>query len=200
MANRRVLVFSEKTPHPGDAFAAHDVIGVDHRFETGDCGHVSAHYEDRVRRKLPHHPAHFPDLADVDDDAGDPDDVVVVLGQFAGKAVARGKIQHRARRGNICLNHHDAPRAVKHPRRKAALRSRNLIVEQLHRIDGPASEFVILRVGAKDRAEQHARRNTLSGNFHLNFQNSPFDFRGTNRQPLVEDYSTAVEDWGAVRI
>ena len=81
---------------------------------------------------------------------------------------------------------------------KLPLRARDLVVIKLHGVDGAAAEFIVLRVGSEDRTQQHTRRNTLSADFFFNFQNSPFVFRRTNRQPLVEDYSTAVVDWGAV--
>src|SRR6266567_4577610 len=49
MADRCVLVFSQIPAHPGDAFSAHDVVGVDHRFQAGDGGYMSAYHDHRIR-------------------------------------------------------------------------------------------------------------------------------------------------------
>ena len=61
---------------------------------------------------------------------------------------------YRAWCGDDLLDHHDAPRAVKHPQREAALHARYLIVVELHRVDGAAAEFVILREWAEDRGKE----------------------------------------------
>ena len=37
-------------PHPGDSFAAHDVVGVDHVIEARGRRHVPADYDLRIRR------------------------------------------------------------------------------------------------------------------------------------------------------
>ena len=78
MANRRAVVFAQVTPHPGNAVAAHDVVGVDHVFDPRDRRHVPAHHDRGVRRDAPHHAAHLAHLADVDDDRGDAHDIVMV--------------------------------------------------------------------------------------------------------------------------
>ena len=49
MADRSVLVFSQITPHPGDAFTFHDVVGVDHRFQAWNSRNMSAHHDYRIR-------------------------------------------------------------------------------------------------------------------------------------------------------
>ena len=77
MADRRALVLAQEAAHPGDAVAAHDVVGVDHRLDAGNGGHVPADHDRGLRRELAHHAAHLAHLADVDDDRGDADDVVV---------------------------------------------------------------------------------------------------------------------------
>lgn len=46
---------------------------------------------------------------------------------------------------------------MKHAQRETALRPRYLIVIKLHRIDGAASELIVLGVGSEDRAQQNAR-------------------------------------------
>ena len=68
MPDRSVLIFAEIAAHPGDAFAVHDVIGVDHLFDAGDGGDVSADDDHRMRREFADHAAHLAHLADVDDD------------------------------------------------------------------------------------------------------------------------------------
>ena len=46
---------------------------------------------------------------------------------------------------------------MKHPQGKAALGARDLIVIELHGVDGAAAELVILRVGTEYRRQQDAR-------------------------------------------
>ena len=72
------------------------------------------------------------------------------------KALQSWEIEQRAGRGDVALDHHQSPGAVEHAQREAALRARDLVVIQLHGIDGAAAEFVVLRVGAEDRAQKHA--------------------------------------------
>ena len=45
--------------------------------------------------------------------------------------------------------------------------ARDLIVIQLHRINGAAAEFVILRVRSENRAEQDASLTALGMSFHV---------------------------------
>src|SRR5208282_4448307 len=167
MADRSVLVFSQVPPHPRDPFSAYDMVSVDHRLRVGNRSHVSTHHNYRIRRQFPYHAAHLPHLANIHDDRRDPDDVVVVLGQFTGKGLAVGKIEHTARRRNIFLNHHNAPGAMEHAQREAALGARDLVVIELHRIDGAAAKFVVLRIRPEDRTQQYASVTTLGVSFHL---------------------------------
>lgn len=127
---------------------------------------MSAHHDYRTWGKLSHHSAHLTDLADVHDDRRDANDVVVVRGQFPSKSFPCGKIQHAAGSRDICLNQHDAPGAMEHAQREAALRAGNLVVIELHGIDGSASKFVILRIGPEDRTQQDARSTSLGVSFH----------------------------------
>jgi hypothetical protein len=156
MADRGAHIFAQVLTHPGDALATDDVVGVDHVTEAGKGSDVSPDDDGGVGRKLAHHAAHFAHLADVRDDRGNADDVVRVGLELAGEGVASGKIQQRARRGDVVLDHHDSPGAVKHAQGESALRAGDLVVVKLHGIDGAAAEFVVLRVGAKDRGEQHS--------------------------------------------
>ena len=150
MTNRGGLVLAQIAAHPGDPLTAHDVVSVDHLLDARDGGHVSADYDDRTRRKLAGHAAHLAHLGDVHDDRRDTDDVILLIRKFLGKAFARRKVEYRAGRGDVFLDHHDAPGAMKHAQRKTALRTRDLVVIKLHRVDGAAAEFVILRVRAED--------------------------------------------------
>ena len=45
---------------------------------------------------------------------------------------------------------------MEHAQREAALGARDLIVIKLHRIDGAAAEFVVLRVRSEDRTQKNA--------------------------------------------
>ena len=94
-------------------------------------------------------------------------DVVVVRAEFTSKGFARGKIEHGAGCRNICLNQHDAPGAMEHAQREAALRAGDLVVIELHRIDGPAAEFVVLRIRPEDRTQQDASATSLYVSFHM---------------------------------
>ncbi len=162
MADGRAFVFAQKTPHPGDAVAAHDVVGVDHLFDARNGRHVPAHHDGRARRQAPHHPAHLPHLAHVHDDGRDADDVVVVRRQLRLERLARGEIEHRGGRGDVLLDHEDAPRAVEHAQRERALLARHLVVVQLHRIDLPAAERIVLGIRTENGAEQNTGARALS--------------------------------------
>jgi hypothetical protein len=50
----------------------------------------------------------------------------------------------------------DPPGAVEHPERERPLLARHLVVIQLHRVDRPAPELVVLGEGAEDGGEEHA--------------------------------------------
>ena len=156
MPDRRAHVFAQKSPHPGDPVAAHDMIRVDHVLQARNGRNMSAHYDGRRRRKLPHHPAHLPNLADIHDDRRDAYDIVVILGQLFRERIARRKIEQRGRRRNVFLDQHDSPGAMKHAQRKTPLRARHLVMVKLHRIDAPAAEFIVLRVGSENRSKKNA--------------------------------------------
>src|SRR5271165_4664403 len=72
------------------------------------------------------------------------------------EAVQGREVEQRAGRGDVALDHHQAPGAMKHAEREAALRARYLVVIELHGIDGAAAEFVIARVRTENRAQEHA--------------------------------------------
>src|SRR3989442_7602318 len=55
---------------------------------------------------------------------------------------------------------------MEHAQREAALHAGDLIVIELHGIDGPAVEFVVLRVRPEDRAQQDASVTFLWMNTH----------------------------------
>ena len=161
MPDRRAFLFPEIAPHPRNAFAFHDVIGVNHRFDSGNGRDMPTHHDRGLRREFPRHAAHLAHLGHVHDNSGDADYVILITLQLALKIVARRKIEHRTGRGNIRLDHHDAPGSMKHAQREAALRSRHLIVIKLHRIDGAASELVILGIRSEDRTQQDPRLRSL---------------------------------------
>ncbi len=168
-----IHVFAEIAAHPRNSLAAHDVVGVNHAFEARCCRHVAADNDFRIRRKLAHHAAHFAHLAEVYDDRGNPDNVILVGFEFAGKVFTRREIEHRAGRRNILLDHHDSPRPVKHTQRESALRPRHLVVVKLHGIDGPRTKLIVLRVRTENRTQQYARTAALGMNFHL--RHTPYD-------------------------
>ena len=114
----------------------------------------------------PHHAAHLAHLADVDDDRRDAHDIVVHAGQLACESLARGEIEHRGGSGDVLLDHHDAPGAMKHAQRERSLLARYLVVVQLHGIDGAAAELVVLRIRTEYGAEQYARIFALGVDFH----------------------------------
>jgi hypothetical protein len=57
-----------------------------------------------------------------------------MLLQFFDEPVERREIEHRAGRFDVRLDQHQAPTAMEHPQRERPLRSRHLIVVQLHRV------------------------------------------------------------------
>src|SRR5271169_883623 len=46
--DRRTGIFAEITPHPGDTFTPHNLIGVEHVFDVGNSGNVTADNNDRL--------------------------------------------------------------------------------------------------------------------------------------------------------
>lgn len=150
------VILVEIAAHPGNPFAPDDVIGVDHVLDAGNCRPMPAHHDRGVRRELADHAAHLAYFRDIHDDRGDSDDVVALRGDLARKIVPRREIKNGAGRGNIRLDQHDAPGAMKHAQRKATLCARDLVVIKLHGINGAAAELVVLRVRAEDRAQQNA--------------------------------------------
>src|SRR5512142_2490918 len=140
MLDRGSLVFAKIVPHPGNAFAPHDVIGVDEMRESGNRGHVPAHNDHRLRRDLAYALAHLTHLADVGDDRRNAADVILMLAEFVLKLLERGEVEYRAGRRDIALDHHDAPGAVEHAQRETALRARDLVVIELHGVDGARAE------------------------------------------------------------
>ncbi len=136
--------------------------------DAGNRGDVAADDDRRVRRELAHHAAHLAHLADVHDDRGDADDVVLMRVSSRAKASRVGKsstVQGAEIFSWIIM----MPQERWNMRsEKAALRARHLVVIELHRIDGAAAEFVVLRVRPKDGGQQDARALALgmgSGNW-----------------------------------
>src|SRR5947209_19184761 len=114
MLHRGVCILSEILAHPADAFTAHDMIGVDHVFQPGNRGHVPVHHDLRLWREPADHGAHLPDLANIYDDGGYAHDIVAMLCELTLESLAGRKIEHCTRRGNVFLDHHDPPGAMKH--------------------------------------------------------------------------------------
>ena len=161
VAYGRALLFAQVAAHPGNAFAAHEVVGVDRLLDAGKGRDMATHHDCGVRRQPAHHAAHFPHLAEVDNDRGDAHDVVTARGQFPLEDLACRKVEHRARGGDVPLDHHQAPGAVKHPQGERALLARHLVVVQLHGVDTAAAELVVLRVGSKHGRKQDAGARAL---------------------------------------
>ena len=130
-------------------------------------GDMSAHHDRRRGRQLSHHAAHFPHLADVHDDRRDAHDVVRIGRKFRFKGCERGEIDHRGGRGDVPLDHENAPRAVEHTEREWPLFAGHLIVIQLHRVDFAAPEFIVLRIRPKDGTEQNTGLAALGMSWHL---------------------------------
>ena len=161
MRDGRISVLAEILLHPCDPFTTHDVVCVDHLLNAWNPGHMPAYDDDGTRGELSNAPAHLAHLPEVGNDAGNPNDVVRMRSQLLFKFVQGREVEHRAGCRNVLLNHHQSPRAVEHAQRKAVLRAGDLVVVQLHRIDGAAAEFIVLRVGAKSRREKNSSLNSL---------------------------------------
>src|ERR1039458_4727434 len=67
---------------------------------------------------------------------------------------------------------------MEHAQREAALRARDLVVIELHGIDGSASELIVLRIRPEDRGQQHSRVVSLRMNFHTNLEGDRSTVRG----------------------
>ena len=68
MANRGRGILTQVLAHPADSFAAHDVVGIDHHFNSGNRGDMAAHNNHRAWGQLANQPAHLPHFFEVDDD------------------------------------------------------------------------------------------------------------------------------------
>jgi len=55
---------------------------------------------------------------------------------------------------------------MEHAQREAALRARDLVVIELHRIDGSAAKFVVLSIRPEDRTKQNASLTRLGVSFY----------------------------------
>ena len=166
MANRSAGIFAEIRAHPGDAFAFDDVVGVDHVVDARDGSDVAADNDLRVWRQLADDAAHLAHFADVHDDGRDADDVVLLLSDLAREGFAGREIEHRTGRGDVLLNHHDAPGTMEETRRKCALHARHLVVIKLHRIDGTAAKLVVLRVRTEHGTQEDAGVRAFGMGFH----------------------------------
>src|SRR5450755_3264534 len=149
MRDRRVNRLPEELAEPADALAFDYMIGVKHPLDVRNGGHMSADDDRRFRRVLTHEAAHLAHLADVRDDAGNPDDVVMISLQLFDEPFARGEVEQRRWDGYVLLDQHDAPGAVVHAQRKRPLRPRHLVVIELERVDRSAAELIV----ARERAE-----------------------------------------------
>src|SRR4051812_2022492 len=96
MPNGRALVLAQISPHPRDTFAAHDVVRVDHLFDSRYRRDMPTNHDGRAWRQLADHPAHFAHLGYVDDDRGNSDHIVAMLSNLALKSFPGGKIENRA--------------------------------------------------------------------------------------------------------
>ena len=83
MPDRCAVVLSQITPHPGNSFAAHIMVGVHDFLDSWNRGDVTAHDNHRLRRVLPHDPAHFANFAHVYDDRRNSHHIVIRRAQFS---------------------------------------------------------------------------------------------------------------------
>jgi hypothetical protein len=90
----------------------------------------------------------------------------MVGGEFALEVLTAGEVEDGAGGGDIFLDHHDAPGAVKHAKRESALRTGHLIVIKLHGVNGAAAKFIVLRIRTKDRGKEDAGMRTLRMECH----------------------------------
>ena len=112
--------------------------------------------------KLAHHAAHLAHLADVDDDRGDAHDVVVVASSVRARSASRVGKSSTVQGAEIFAWIIMMPQERWNMRNEnAALRARDLVVIKLHRVDGAAAEFVVLRVRAENRSQKNAGARSL---------------------------------------
>ena len=162
MLDGRVRGLAQELAEPRHAFALHDVVGVDHvlrrpgspprarRRRSCECGECS-----RTRRHISRTLPTFTMMLEM------PTMSYWWACQFLDEALAGGEVEHRAGRGDVVLDEDDAPRPVEHAQRERALLARHLVVVELHRVDRPAAELVVLGVGTEHGREQDARAGAL---------------------------------------
>ena len=156
MPDRRAVVLSQIALKPPDTLAAHDEIRVDVPFQTFFVGDMSADNDRGVRLVPANQFAHLPHLADIRQDAADPDYVVGMPADCRPELIQCGKIQKRAGSGEIGLDHHQAEGAMKHAQGEAPLDTGHLVLVEFHRIDSPAPVFVVLGIRSEYARQQHA--------------------------------------------
>jgi hypothetical protein len=93
---------------------------------------------------------------------------------FLDKTVERRKVQEGAGGVNIRLKEHQSKRSVKHSKGKAPLRSGDLVLIKLHRVDFAAPINVVLSIGPKDAGQQYVGPGSKPVNrLRLNHKVSP---------------------------
>ena len=161
MADRGLLVLTQKAAEPADALAADNMVRPETLLDARQARNVPPHHNLGMGLKLADKFAHLFSLEVVRRDGADRHHIVALLAQFLGEAIQGRKIQKRVGCRNVVANHHQPPRTVKHPQRKRPLTPRDLVVVKLHRVDGAAAIFVILGIRPEDAGEQ----NSGPGNF-----------------------------------
>jgi hypothetical protein len=153
----RAASWPRKARNQAMPFASHDVVRVDPLREAGEVGHVAAHHDGGLGLVEPDESAHLGQLEEVRDDRADADDVVASGPDLVHEAVEGREVEERAGRVEIGLDEHQAPRAVEHAQGEDVLHPRDLVVVELHGIDGAAAVLVVARVGAEHAREQDLR-------------------------------------------
>src|SRR5215471_5205900 len=163
MPDGRVWILAEMLAQPSDALAPGDVIRVEEPLETRDRRHVAANDDRGSRGMAPRQAAHLLHFADVHDDSGDADDIVLARGDLANESIARGKVEDGAGAGDIALEQHQPPRAVEQAKRERSLLARHLVVIQLRWIDRARPEPVVNAERFEDRCEEDIRHAAMIG-------------------------------------
>ena len=150
-------VLAEERPQPADAFAADDMVGVDHVLDARDGRDVAADDDrrpGRCSRTRRHISRTLPTLTTM------PEMPTMSYSRAVISSMKRsrvGKSSTRAGRRDVLLQEHQAPRAVEHAQRKRPLLASDLVVVQLRRIDRPRSKLVVHGEWLEDRGQKNAR-------------------------------------------
>jgi hypothetical protein len=183
-----LVILSEITLKPPDTLAANNNVRINYLIKTFFVGDMPADNDLGCGLMLPDQLAHLFDLADIRENRADTDNVVGPMVDFFTETIKRGKIHECAGRFQISLNHHQTERAVKHAQGKSTLNPGYLIFIKFHRVDLPASVFVIPGIGSKDTRQQNSGFDSEWMDWLIMIEHDKFSLYPFYRRATVEGW------------